>query len=261
VHKALESAADAVVLDLEDSIDQSARAIAHEILLAASDAIGRRPTHLRVGMIDGAYRPEDVELAGRLMIEAVRLPKVESAAAVTSVGSTLGSIGANTAIHLTVESAAGLAHLGPLAEASDRVSRIVFGERDFLADLGVGEPGPLTDHARASIAVTSRALRLAAPIDGAFIDLTDDEGLRNSCRRARRLGFGGKSALHPRQLETIHEVFSPNQEEIEQAIAIVEAYDAARASGEVTTVVEGRFVDEAVARRARSVIESGEVEP
>ena len=253
VHKALASSADAIVLDLEDSIDQGNRLTAHKILAAASHTIAGRPTHIRLGMVDGAYHPEDVALAISLEIEAVRLPKVESIDAVATVGVALAER-PEVAIHLTIESSAGLLHLEELAGASDRVSRIVFGERDFLADMGVSEPGLLTDHARVSVAVTSRALGLAPPIDGAFIDLDDEPGLRHSCERAKSLGFAGKSALHPRQLPVIHSVFSPSDEEIERANAIVNAYEAALLRGEVTTLVGGRFIDEAVARQARTVL-------
>ena len=258
VHKALASSADAVVLDLEDSIDQGDRTEAHEILGAASHLIAGRPTHLRPGTIDGAYHPGDIALAISLDIEAIRLPKAESVEAVTSVDATLTE-NTGVAIHLTIESATGLLRLEELAETSKRVSRIVFGERDFLADMDVNEPGPLTDHARGSIAITSRVLGLASPIDGAFIDLDDEPGLRSSCERAKSLGFSGKSALHPRQLSVIHSVFTPSEAEIERATAIVNAYDAALRRGDVTTVVAGRFVDEAVARRARSLLTSGEV--
>ena len=260
IHKALESSADAVVLDLEDSIDQSSRTVAHQILTSASEAIARRPTHIRVGMIDGAYRLEDVELAIALEVEAIRLPKVESSGAVASVGDRLAAGGCEATIHLTVESAAGLAALADIVSVSERVSRVVFGERDFLADMGVSEPGPITDHARAGIAIASRALSLAPPIDGAYIDLDDEQGLRQACERARNLGFGGKSALHPRQLAVIHEVFSPSGEEIEWATKVVAAHDAALERGNVTTVVDGRFIDEAVARRARSVLSRREIE-
>ena len=257
VNKALASSADAVVLDLEDSIDQSDRTMAHEILNAASHLIAGRPTHMRLGMTDGAYHPEDVALAVSLGVEAIRLPKAESVDAVTSVDVVLAE-NTGVAIHLTIESATGLLRLEELAGTSERVSRIVFGERDFLADMGVNEPGLLTDHARGSIAITSRALGLAPPIDGAFIDLDDEPGLRRACERAKSLGFSGKSALHPRQLSVIHSVFSPSEEEIERATAIVNAYDAALQKGDVTTVVAGRFIDEAVARRARSVLTNPE---
>lgn len=258
VRKALDSDSDAVVLDLEDSIRQSERGLAHDVLLAAARSIASRPTHLRIGIIDGRYAEDDVAMAARLEIEAVRLPKVEAAGAVAAVAHALQSAGSSASIHLTIESAKGLVRLKEVAAVSERISRVVFGERDFLADLGVDEPGPITDHARGEIAIVSRSEALGRPIDGAFIDLEDTEGLRRSCERARAFGFGGKSALHPKQLGVIHDVFSPSAAEVERASALVAAFDAARRRGEVMAVVDGRFVDEAVARRARSVLEQVE---
>ena len=256
VDKALSSGADAVVLDLEDAVTDLA--LAHRNLAAASDRFAERPTHLRVGMGVDGYRTDDLDHLAGTALEAVRLPKVSDPEWVRGVSDHLDVAGARAAIHLTVESALGLARLTELVAVSNRISRVVFGERDFLADLGVDEPGPLTDHARAGIAVMSRAHGLGTPIDGAYIDLEDDEGLRRSCERALGFGFGGKSALHPRQLEVIHRVFSPSGEDQGRAQEVVNAYEAARHRGEATTVVAGRFVDEAVARRARSVLESAE---
>jgi len=258
VHKALDSDADAVVLDLEDAIEQSERGLARDVLMEAARSIASRPTHVRIGIVDGRYAEDDVAMVSRLEIEAVRLPKVETADAVVAVAHALQSAGSSASIHLTIESARGLVRLQEVAAVSERISRVVFGERDFLADMGVDEPGLITDHARGEIAIVSRSMALAPPIDGAFIDLEDTEGLRHSCERARALGFGGKSALHPKQLDVIHDVFSPNAAEVERASALVAAFDAARRRGEVMTVVDGRFVDEAVARRARSVLQQVE---
>ena len=254
VDKALSSDSDAVVLDLEDAV--SDRASAHRILAAASDRFADRPTHVRVGVGPDGYRIDDLDLVAGSALEAVRLPKASDPGWVRAVSERLDAAGSGAAIHLTVESALGLTRLDDLVAASTRVSRVVFGERDFLADLGMDEPGRLTDHARAEIAVKSRAYGLGTPIDGAYIDLDDDEGLRRSCERARSFGFGGKSALHPRQLDVIHRVFSPSGADRDRAREIVDAYEEARSRGEVTAVVAGRFIDEAVARRARSVLES-----
>jgi citrate lyase subunit beta / citryl-CoA lyase len=256
VDKALSSEADAVVLDLEDAVTDLVSA--HQILASASHRFAERPTHVRVGLDRDGYRTDDLDRLAGTALEAVRLPKVFDPGWVRSVSEHLDAAGSRAVIHLTVESAGGLARLTELVTASNRVSRVVFGERDFLADLGVDEPGLLTDHARADVAIVSRAHGLGTPIDGAYIDLEDDEGLRRSCERARGFGFGGKSALHPRQLEVIHQVFSPSGADRDRAQGIVDAYEVAKSRGEATTVVSGRFVDEAVARRAKAVVESAE---
>jgi citrate lyase subunit beta/citryl-CoA lyase len=193
-----------------------------------------------------------------LGVEAVRLPKAEDPAAVSEAAAHLDDAGSRAVVHPTIESARGLALLDELLATSGRVSRVVFGERDFLADIGVDEPGPITDHARAVIAVVSRSHGIGAPIDGAFIDLDDTDGLRRSCETARSFGFGGKSALHPKQLDIINTAFSPSRDQVKQARATIGAFEEAQRRGDVTVMVDGRFVDAAVVRRARAVLEMGE---
>ena len=258
VEKALVSDADAVVIDLEDGIDQTRVHDARGMLEGIAEAAHARPTHVRVGMDSSGYREADLRLAVNLRAETVRLPKVEEPELVGAVASLLDREAVPTTIHLTIESARGLVSLADLIAASSRVSRIVFGERDFLADMGVNEPGPITDHARASIAVSSRAAGIGSPLDGAYVDLDDFEGLQSSCERARAFGFGGKSAIHPKQLAMIQKVFSLGDADLKRARTLVDAFDRAQSQGEASVVVDGRFIDEALAKRARSMIEEEE---
>lgn len=258
VHSALASPADAVVIDLEDGIDPSRREAAHALLRKLAADRPSRPIHVRIATESGGYRRDDLDAAMAIAPEAIRLPKAESPDAVAAVSAHLADLGMPAVLHVTVESALGLTSLDEIISASDRVDRVVFGERDFLADIGVDEPGPITTHARAVIAIQSRARGIGSPLDGAFVDLDDLDGLQRSCREARALGFGGKSAIHPSQLATISAAFSPTDDDIEQARRMIDSLDLARSHGDASVVVDGRFVDEAVARRARSVLDSEE---
>lgn len=261
VASALATNADAVVVDLEDAVLTEDREVAHEVVRAAN-GLAERVTHLRVGQVAGRYRDDDLRLAVEVHARAVRLPKASDPDEVARVGAVLAAAEALegvperiTRLYPTIEDAAGLSTVEAMAAASDRVSRFVFGERDFMADLGVDVVGPLTDHARATLALSSRAAGVGAPADGAFIHLDDDEGLRESARRARDLGFSGKSALHPRQLEVIHAVFAATADQLEWAGRVVDAYDGAVDGGAASVVVDGVYVDAAVVRRARSILE------
>jgi citrate lyase subunit beta/citryl-CoA lyase len=261
VASALSSDADAVVIDLEDAVAEAAHAEAHRVIRNAVSEIGRRPTHIRVGRRDEAYSDADVDLAVEAGALAVRLPKVSRPDEISRVADVLREAEhrherrTSLGLYLTIEDAVGLTLLHELAAASPRVTRFVFGERDFMADLGVDSPGPLLDHARATLAVASRAAGVGAPVDGAFIDLDDEAGLRASAIRAKALGFSGKSALHPRQLDAIHAVFDPTPDEIAWAREVVAAYDTAMREGTVSLVVAGTYVDAAVVRRARAIVE------
>lgn len=255
VPKALDSDADVVVLDLEDAVAPGEQSAGRALLLGHAAQIAARPTHLRVGWTDDRYSLEDVELAVDIGVTVLRLPKAESAAMLAPVVDALGEE-SGLRIHPTIESARGLAGVAEMAACAAAVERFVFGERDFMADLGLDEPGPLTDHARAELAIMSRAAGLLPPIDGAFIHLADAAGLRRSAERARAFGFWGKSAIHPAQLPVIHDVFGHSAERIEWAERVTSAHREAISSGRAVSVVDGTFVDAAVVRRAKEILGS-----
>jgi citrate lyase subunit beta/citryl-CoA lyase len=264
VTSALKSSADAVVIDLEDAIVADDRALAFDVVRAAASVIHQRPTHVRIGIAEGGYIDSDVDLAVEVGALALRLPKVSRPEEVGRVSQLLdkaedrhGRQALSVGLYLTIEDAAGLVAARELAAASRRVARFVFGERDFMADLGVDSPGTLLGHARASLAIASRASGVGAPVDGAFIDLEDEAGLRASASQAKNLGFSGKSALHPRQLEVLHSVFATSAEEIVWAKRVVDAYASAINEGSASLVVDGQYVDAAVVRRARAIMEEG----
>lgn len=253
VPKALASDADVVVLDLEDSVAPGAQGTGHDVLRQNRQQIIDRPTHLRVGWESGSYAAGDVELAIELGVTALRLPKAEEPDQIRTVLEVLGEA-ATVRIHPTVESALGLSRVADIAACSSHIERFVFGERDFMADVGVDEPGPLTTHARADLALKSRAARLLQPIDGAYIHIDDPDGLRQSAERARSLGFWGKSALHPAQLPVIHDVFSHSPERIAWAERVTDAHAAALTSGRSVLVLDGTFIDAAIVRRAAEIL-------
>jgi len=107
--------------------------------------------------------------------------------------------------------------------------------------------------ARGQIALAAAAARADA-IDAVFTDLNDIDGLRRDCRRARGLGFRGKMAIHPKQIDIINETFTPAPAEVDRARRIIEAYDTARAAGQGVTTLEGKLVELPIVERARRVL-------
>jgi citrate lyase subunit beta/citryl-CoA lyase len=156
-----------------------------------------------------------------------------------------------------VETAKGIECVSEIATSSPRLDRLAFGAIDFCVDTGVSlaEAGGILRHARTCLVVASRAGRLAAPVDTVFPDLKDDEGLECEARLAKGLGFGGKMAIHPRQVETVNRIFSPTESEVAWAQKVVEAFDAAEANGRSSIQIDGAFIDYAVAARARQLLE------
>ncbi len=259
--KVFDAGADAVVLDLEDAVTEDRKQVAREqvgTVLAGRDA-GNLDAWVRINALCGDAWRADVEAvcspAAIVGLAGLRLPKAESPAELDELDEVLrraeevaGLEPGTLRLTCVVESAAGLLAARDLA-AQARVSHLAFGEADFAADLGI-EPGEATLWARSSLVVAARAADIAPPIAPVYTHLGDPEGLHASTLEARRLGFFGRSCIHPRQLAAVHEVFTPSADEVDRARQLVAAHD-----GGAAVTADGRFVDAAIVRRARGTVE------
>src|SRR5262249_3404232 len=156
----------------------------------------------------------------------------------------------------TVESAVGVLAAGEMARLP-RVEAMVFGAADFLCDIGAPPDcsETATLYAQSYVVLVSRAAGLKPPIAPAYTRLEDMDGLRASTEAARRLGFFGRSCIHPRQIAVVHEVFTPTTKEVAEAQGMVEAFERASAQGCASLVMEGgQFVDQAIVKRARALL-------
>ncbi len=259
---------DEVVIDLEDSVAPAAKGEARDLVtgLLARDAMPAPAVAVRVNAIDSPWFEEDVsELAGRVgtRIASLVVPKVESAGDLARVTELLDSLGEPaTGVHLQalVETAGGLLRAGEIAASSPRLEALILGYADLAASLG-RLPGPDSPdrwlHAQETLLVAARAYGLQA-IDGPYLGIRDDEGLRVRADRVRALGFDGKWAVHPAQIEAINEAFTPTLDEFERASAVVDALERA-AEGEARGAVEldGAMVDEASRKLALQIVARG----
>ncbi len=268
MRKALAAGADAVILDLEDAVAPAAKDAARSEVaallgeLASAPAAGNPSVHVRVNAHDGEVDPRDVRAVVAAPLDAIRLPKVESAAAVQHLAALLdelelasGLASGHVGIYPTIESALGVVNLAEICAASPRIVRCALGSSDLLADIGSsGDDDLATLFARSALVVHSRAAGIGPPVDSVHTDLEDLDGLGESAARGRALGFHGKSVIHPRQLDTVHAVFTPTPEEIARARAVLAAADAAADEGAGATRVGQQFVDPAVVARARALL-------
>ncbi len=181
---------------------------------------------------------EIVEAAGEL-VDCIMIPKVEQASDVVFVAELLRQIeetnGLDTRIGLEVqiETATGLANVHEIANASDRAETLIFGPADMSASLGLptvtaglpmpGYPGDHWHHVLMTILIAARNAGLQA-IDGPYLVIKDLDGFREMATRARALGYDGKWALHPGQIDVLNEVFAPTQDEFDKAEALLDAY-------------------------------------
>jgi citrate lyase subunit beta/citryl-CoA lyase len=262
--KVFTAGADAVVLDLEDAVPESEKAGGRRSVAAAlaeSAPPLRPPAFVRINSLQSEYWRADVDAVVGPSLAGIRVPKVESLEALCRLNDalsaregSLGLPGGSVRVVATIESARGLSRLPSLARAP-RLSGFVFGAADFVADIGVDAASDLTTlFARSALVVASRDRRLSPPVASAFTRLHDDDGLRADTEAQKRLGFFGRSALHPRQVPIIHQVFNPSLEDVAAARGAVAAFESGQRDGRGATQSDGDFLDLATVRRARAVI-------
>jgi citrate lyase subunit beta/citryl-CoA lyase len=258
--KAMAAGADAVVFDLEDSVEAGQKEKARSLI--ADFLAGPSTGPLRFVRFNGVHTSDgeaDLEFfSGMTGFDGVLLPKVETVGLVELVARVFArhaSGGVVPPLLVMLETPAAILRAGEIATADAPVAALLFGAEDFTASLGVERTtdGEELLYARGRIALAAAAARAEA-IDAVFTDLHDMEGLRRDCRRARGLGFRGKMAIHPKQIEIINETFTPTQSEVDRARRVVEAYEAARAGGQGVTTLDGRLVERPIVERARRVL-------
>ncbi len=249
--KAAASGADVSIIDLEDSVAPADKAEARRAALAhlarpAADGCQRA---LRINGLDRRFGLADLEayLESSACADYLVLPKTESEAHLQIVDRLLAEGGKATRLVGLIESARGLAASPAIAAATPRLTALLFGAADMSADLGAETAWAPLAYARSRL-VAACALAGVLAIDAPFFDVKDNEGLRQETSLAVALGFAGKAAIHPSQIAPINAALTPHPDEVAQAHAILA--ESAKGVG----VVQGRMVDEAVARKARRIL-------
>jgi citrate lyase subunit beta/citryl-CoA lyase len=241
--KVYDAGADAVLLDLEDAVPPRLKDRARALVARAAS---ERPCWVRVNRpLTEECRRDIAALAGVAI--GLRLPKVELASEVEWVA----QLAPGVALDCTIESARGLLAAFDIA-SHPACTSLSYGGLDFVADLGIAGGEQETLFARSFLVVACRAAGKPPPSDGVHVLIDDDDGLRQEAEAARRLGFFGKSAIHPRQVPIINEVFSASPAEVAWAERVMAAFEAA--GGAATRLADGEFVDLAVAERARKLL-------
>ncbi|MFZ2003891.1 MAG: CoA ester lyase [Stellaceae bacterium] len=248
IEKARELPADGLIFDLEDAIAPDSKVGAREAVAAAvgQGGYGRRELVLRVNGLDTEWGAEDLRAAAAMPLDAVLLPKVETAERVRGTVSALDVAGApaNLAIWCMIETPHGVLAAAEIAAAHPRVAALVMGTSDLTKDLQVRHMPdrlPLLMSLQL-VLLAARAHGLTA-LDGVHLDLADDEGFAATCAQGRTLGFDGKTLIHPKQIAAANTAFAPSADEIAQAKKIIAAYEAALAAGKGIGVADGRLVE------------------
>lgn len=268
VPKASASGADAIILDLEDAVAPREKAEARRAVAEALE--GPLPERLavfvRVNSLDSGLVDEDLRGAARARLDGICLPKCEAPADVEAMAARLLLAEDRLRIPrgrlrvlVLVETARGVLEAAAIARQSARICGLVFGAEDFTADAGLvrtREGAELTP-ARAAVAIAAYAAGVD-PIDGIFADFRDEAGLIADTTEARRLGYTGKTLIHPAQIAPVHRVFAPDPDEVAKARRIVEAFERATTAESGVIVVDGAMVDRPVVLRAQQLLARAE---
>src|SRR5689334_12199222 len=256
IAKALDSEADAVIFDLEDSVAPAQKQTARDILKGLPERSNGPEWWVRVNPLGSEYHKDDLKLIGSAYVHGIVLPKAESGADVIQLAHRTGNI----PIHAIVtETAASLFNLLSYRYPGSPLAAMSWGAEDLSAALGAAskydESGELsfTYKLARSLCLAGAVAAGAQPVDGVFADFRDDEGLRREAESARREGFTGKLAIHPAQVPVINAAFTPSAQELEHAEEIIAAFEAHPGAGVLS--VGGRMVDRPHLVQAQRVLE------
>jgi len=271
LEKALTRGADALILDLEDGVPEAVKDTARKMCAAWINDNQHTSTEKWVRlnpMVD--LLASDLDAVITTGIDGVYLPKVSSASDVGRTSDMIDDLETargmrpdSIRIAPLLETAESILEIPSIA-AAPRVSHIALGETDLAADLGMdpSSDGREMNPIRIAVVVASAASGLRSPIGPVQTAFRDIESLRTTSQMLRRMGYGGRAAIHPRQVPVINEAFSPTVAEVENASDVIERFDAARENGAALTVAaDGSLIDEAVVRRARVTLAASRTTP
>jgi len=274
--KALNSNADYVFLDLEDAVAPNDKVSARENIISALSNLNWREKgktiSVRINSLDTHYMYRDVidimEKVGD-KVDTILIPKVGSSSDVYMVDCLLTQIETHkklknkVGIECLIETALGMSNIKEISKSSERLEALHFGVADYAASLrartvvigGLNPdyPGDQWHHGLSQLVMTCRAYGLRA-IDGPFGDFKDQDAYVDSAKRAAAIGFEGKWAIHPSQIDLANDVFSPPEKEVKKAKRIIEELSKAAKEGKGAAQLDGRMIDAASARMAENIV-------
>lgn len=269
--KALESGADAVIFDLEDSVPVAAKAEARGLVTKAIEGVaaGKRSApavFVRVNAAATGMLGDDLLAVVRPGLDGIFLPKAESIEDVEFAASYLDRYEAARSLHyrtveiiLMIESALGVRRCFELIEASPRVASTCIGvaqDGDLQTDLGCSWSVEGTEllYARSKVLLDTRAAGKPYPLDGVFSNLADEDALIKDSRFSARLGYVGRTVIHPKQIEPVRRAYAVPEAEVEYYTKVVKEFEAVEKSGVAAITIDGKLVDYAMFQRAKRVL-------
>lgn len=253
--------ADAIILDLEDAVAPQEKDAARLLVAEALRTIDYRTSEkvVRINPLD-TFARQDIKAIVPCGPDAILVPKVEcpddirQAAQLVAAAETPGQ--APVKLIALLETPSGIAEAYPIARADKRVAGLAFGAEDYTAALGAKRTKEGTEIFSArTMVVNSAAAAGIQSIDTPFTDVNDREGLLADAALAKQLGFKGKLAINPRQIDDIHRVFDPTAQEIDWARRVIKAIRKAGAEGSGVASLDGKMVDAPIVARAERILQ------
>jgi len=262
--KAVQSPADAVVLDLEDGVPPAEKQTACRLVKSYLSELAQsgKKAFVRINPLSSGLTQAELEELVGPGLEGVSLPKINSANEVQVIASWVSALEKERGMELGqvkfipwVETALGVLNAYNIACASPRIVGVALGGDDLTRDMDIvrSQDGMELLYPRAHVALAAIAAGVA-PLDTPYTGFEDEAGLIREARLARQLGFQGKIVIHPSQIEPVNRIFSPSHEEVAEAKRVVAAFDEAVSRGSAVATVEGKMVDTPVAERARRLL-------
>lgn len=267
IEKGVSLQVDSIIMDLEDGVALTHKQAARETVAAALREIDFGTTERLVRLnpvVNGGLHHDDFQATIEGHPDGYVIPKVESPGQIQDIASWLTRAEArhrwpdnSIAIIAIIETAMGIVNLRDIASASPRLKALAFGAEDLAGDMGAVRTteGWEAFYARSAVVLHAKAFGLQA-IDTPFVDLkADDSILIADAERAATMGYTGKFAIHPRQVNIIQQAFTPTAAQIDKARRLIEAHDEHQADGAGVFTFEGRMVDMPMVRQAIIILE------
>jgi len=256
--------ADSILLDLEDAVALNQKDAARTLVRNMINVIDFYDAEVcvRVNHLSTPFGLADLEAIVPLQPSAIRYPKTESAEEVAELLKIIEQIENRhglshnkMTLHAMIETAMGVQNVFDIASKFDRVDAITIGGQDLTADMNIvyTPDGAGIDFARKRIVMAAKASHIDV-IDTVFPDVNDEEGLRRETEYAKKIGFTGKAVINPRQIEIIHDVYTPTEEEIRKAYRIVKEFKINSAAGIGVFAIDGKMIDAPIVTRAEYIL-------
>ncbi len=263
LEKARSIPADALIFDLEDAVAPAKKPAARDTVCAvlAEGGYGGRERIVRINGLDTEWGGSDIEAVAGAGPDAILVPKVNAPGDITRTVAALQKAGADETVALwaMMETAAGMLHAADIACADPRLACFVMGTNDLVKELHASHtPERLPVLASLSFCLLAARSAGLACIDGVHNAIRDEEGLRMACRQGRKMGFDGKTLIHPSQVPACNEIFAPSEEDLAIAARQVEAFEEATREGRAVAVIDGRIVEKLHAENARRMLAEAE---